>query len=91
MERRIEVRDGTERSKLYVTPLELTIVRSIAQGKSSREIAQETNKSCKTVESQRRNILKRLDCKNMPHLIYTLCEQKILLPETTPELTNPSL
>lgn len=90
MERRIEVKDIQKTGSLYVTPKELIVVRGIAEGKTTREIAREREVSYKTVEAQRRDVLRRLGCKNSPHLIYTLCQQRILLPEGAPELTNPS-
>jgi DNA-binding CsgD family transcriptional regulator len=79
MERRIRVREDPEKSGLYVTVAELAIVKEIAEGKTSREIAEERKVSYKTVEAQRRDVLRRLACKNMPHLITTLFREKILL------------
>jgi DNA-binding NarL/FixJ family response regulator len=79
MERRIAVREDTKTDSLYITYSELEIVRAIAEGKTSKEIALDRNVSFRTVEVQRRNVLKRLACRNMPHLINTLFRQKILV------------
>lgn len=79
MERRIVVREDPKDGIVYVTSAELKVVQGIAEGKTSKEIALERSVSHQTVEAQRRNLLKRLECKNMPHLITTLFREKILL------------
>ncbi len=79
MEGTIEVREPVKPSSLYVTPTELLVIKGIIEGKTAKEIAQERKVSPQTVQAHRRNVLKRLDCKNMPHLIYLLCKEKILL------------
>jgi DNA-binding NarL/FixJ family response regulator len=79
MERETAERPVFGRKSIYLTPAELAIVTAIAEGKTSGEIAEERFVSKKTVEAQRRGILQRLGCRNMPHLITTLFREKILL------------
>lgn len=79
MEPLIVVRDRTEKPTLYITMAELAVIREIAEGKTSLEIAAERSVSPKTVETQRNRLLKRLECKNTAHLIMKLCREKILL------------
>lgn len=61
-----------------ITPHELSIVELIAEGKSSREIAKERRLSLKTVETHRHNVMKRLKCRNTPHMIAILFREKLL-------------
>lgn len=79
MESRIVVRDGTEKKDLYVTKEELAVIKEIAEGKTTLEIALERSKSPKTVETQRNRLIKRLHCRNTAHLITTLFREKILV------------
>lgn len=79
MEAKIVVRDGTEKSGLYVTVAELAVIREIAEGKTSLEIAVARGVSPKTVSTQRNRLIKRLECENTAHLIMKLCREKILL------------
>lgn len=66
------------KTSFYMSETERSIVLSIAEGKTSREIGDERGVSHKTVEVHRRNVLKRTGCRNMPHLIHFLHRQKIL-------------
>lgn len=47
-----------------VTPREMDILRNLAMGKKSREIADELYISKHTVDTHRRNLLKKLECKS---------------------------
>lgn len=78
MDGEIVLKEDLQETTLGVSALELRIIKAIAKGKTSKEIAKEWGKSFKTVETQRHNMLKRLGCNNMPHLINMCWEQKIL-------------
>lgn len=59
------------RYKLLLQELSNTeqeLVALISKGKTSKEIAKETHRGIKTIESHRRNIFKKLDCKNVAEL-----------------------
>lgn len=57
---------------------ELAIVRGIAEGKTTKELAGELHLSTYTIETHRHNILQKLKCRNTPQLITLLFRQKIL-------------
>lgn len=78
METKISVREEPEKSSLFITKAELSIVAYIIEGKTSKEIAEERGTTARTIDLQRRNLLQKLGCRNMPHLIHTLWKQKIL-------------
>lgn len=62
--------------KLSETEQEIAFL--IAKGKTSKEVAEKTFRSLKTIETHRRNILKKLDCKNIAELTQlVLLAQKI--------------
>ena len=78
MVERITIKEPEEKSSLYLTPRELTIIKSVAQGKTSKEVGEELSISWKTVETHRRNIMQRLACSNMAQVVDILHKQGIL-------------
>ena len=59
------------KSKMYLnlTKRELTILRGIAKGESSKEIAEQLHISRHTVDTHRRTILEKTSCKNAVELV----------------------
>jgi len=57
---------------------ELAIVKELAEGLSSQEIADKRGVAFKTIEVHRHNVLKKTGCKNSVHLITTLFRKKVL-------------
>jgi len=58
-----------------ISPREREVLQLIAEGKSTKEISSILNTSIKTIESHRRQIMKKLDINNIPALIkYALRE-----------------
>ncbi len=61
-----------------LTPKEITIIRLICQGQSSKQIAAETKISFKTVLRHRENLRKKIQVKNVSELVsYALINQLI--------------
>lgn len=60
------------------TKRELEVIQKLAQGKSSSEIAELLYLSTYTVNTHKKNILRKTDCKNTPELI-TLCVREGLI------------
>lgn len=75
---KIIVREDPDKVSLLITKSELSIIQAIAEGKTSNEIAVDRGVSAKTIESHRRNVLKRLGCVNSANLIHVLHQEKIL-------------
>jgi DNA-binding CsgD family transcriptional regulator len=67
-----------KKTTFFISTRELKIVQSIAEGNTSKEVAIQYDMSHRTVDTIRNTVLRRLDCRNMPHLITTLFRQKIL-------------
>ena len=61
-----------------ITPREKEILRLVANGQSTKQIASELNISIRTVESHRINMLRKLKVNNMAELIKKVIELKIL-------------
>ncbi len=59
---------GRERGS-RVTPRELEIIRHIAEGMTSKEIAEKLGTSLKTVETHRQNIFRKLELGNAAQLV----------------------
>lgn len=78
MENMVPTKESGKKSSFCLTQAEMSIVLGIIQGKTTKEIAEDRRSAWKTVEVQRNNMLRKLRCHNMPHLINTLWEQKIL-------------
>jgi DNA-binding NarL/FixJ family response regulator len=52
-----------------LTEKEFEIIRFVHNGHSSKEIAQRTNRSVETINSQRKSILNKTSCKSMTEVI----------------------
>lgn len=63
--------------KFKLSPRELEIVRLIKSGHTTKEIAQLLDLSELTVETHRKNIFRKLNCRSMADLIRFACEQNI--------------
>lgn len=60
---------GGEDSYELLSPREREILQLVAEGKSSKEVANLLNLSVYTVETHRANLMKKLNLKSMPELI----------------------
>lgn len=64
--------------KMRLTPREIEIIKLIAQGKSAKEMAEELFLSLHTIDTHRRNILSKLDLKNIADLTRFAFENHLL-------------
>lgn len=55
--------------KSGITPKQLEVLKLIAEGKNSHEIAVKLQNSKKTIDSIRSNMLLRFDCTNVAQLV----------------------
>jgi DNA-binding NarL/FixJ family response regulator len=74
--RRERVRPDTEPDEL--SPREREVLQLIAEGKTSREIANILNLSVKTVQSHRANLMQKLDLHDRGDLIKYAIQKKII-------------
>jgi len=58
------------KEKLNFSPREMEVLTLVKEGLSSREIAKELEMSEDTVESYRRNMIKKAGAKNMVVVVY---------------------
>jgi len=72
------VKEDPGKRTLYITKTELSIVHALREGKTTKEIAKERDRSIKTVEVHRNAMLRRLRCHNTAQLINMLWEHQIL-------------
>lgn len=70
-------RDGFVQ-RMHLSPREIEIIRFVAQGKSAKEIADELFLSLHTVDTHRRNILVKLNLKNIADLTRFAFENHLL-------------
>ncbi len=61
-----------------ITPREYKIVKMISQGLTDKEIANNLGLSSRTIQSHRRNMMRKFEAKNSLHLIKILYELDIL-------------
>lgn len=61
-----------------VTKREKQIIKHIAQGSRNQDIAEELNISLNTVETHRKNLLRKLDMKNTTSLIYFVTKYRLI-------------
>lgn len=64
--------------KMRLTPREVEIIKLIAQGKSAKEIAAQLFLSLHTVDTHRKNILTKLNMKNIADLVRFAFENHLL-------------
>jgi DNA-binding NarL/FixJ family response regulator len=77
------VRCGDRKSsarKDRLTPREREIVQLLAEGKTSKEIADVLSLAVKTVETHRTNILRKLDCHSIAEVVLYAVRNKIVEP-----------
>ena len=72
----MEHRANSRRSTL--TPREREVVKMIAQGHSTKEIASLLGLSVKTVEAHRFNLMRKLDIHNRAQLVTYAIQKKIV-------------
>lgn len=72
-ERYYPLLDGTDTYNL--TPKELEIIKFVHEGLSSKEIAQLTNRSIETINSQRKSILAKTQCKSLTEVVVLAHQQ----------------
>lgn len=72
-------RGGRERGR-RVTPRELEIIRHIAEGLTSKEIADRLGTSLKTIETHRQNIFRKLELGNAAQLVRYAIREGLVKP-----------
>jgi DNA-binding CsgD family transcriptional regulator len=72
-------RGGRERGS-RVTPRELEIIRHIAEGLTSKEIADRLGTSLKTIETHRQNIFRKLELGNAAQLVRYAIREGLVRP-----------
>jgi DNA-binding NarL/FixJ family response regulator len=75
--RRLE-RSGGEDSYELLSPREREILQLVAEGKSSKEVANLLNLSAYTVETHRANIMQKLNLRSVPELILYAVRKGII-------------
>ena len=68
-ERALEERLGSEAELAVLTPRQKEVLQLIAEGYSTREIAERLHVSVKTVEAHRANLMERLEIHDVPGLV----------------------
>ena len=64
-----EAEDNNRKNGLRLTARQKQILQLLAEGKSSKEVAETLNISVKTAETHRANIMRRLDCHSVTELV----------------------
>lgn len=84
-ERALEEKLGSEAELAVLTPRQKEILQLIAEGNSTREIAELLGVSIKTVEAHRANLMERLDIRDVPGLVRLAIRTRLieLHPEST--------
>lgn len=66
------------KSPLLIRPSELSVVRLVIKGLTNKEIAIKLDRSEKTVETHRHNLMVKMGCVTMPQLVHKLHLERIL-------------
>ena len=61
-----------------LTKKEIAVLREIVKGRNNREIAEDFDKSVRTIEAHRFNIMKKLQVKNAVELVRVAIEDKLV-------------
>lgn len=61
-----------------VTKRQVAIIREMAEGKSTRQIAEALGVTVNTIEVQRHDIIKRTGCKNAVHVVATFLRSGVI-------------
>jgi len=64
-----------------ITPREKEIIIMIAQGLTSKDIAQKLSRSIKTIETHRANIMEKLELKNMADIVRYAFKSGLIQPD----------
>jgi len=65
-------------AKVELTPRELEVLQSVAEGSTTKQIADKLFISTRTVETHRMNLLKKFEAQNTAEMIHWALEQKII-------------
>jgi DNA-binding NarL/FixJ family response regulator len=71
-------RTGAEDSYELLSPREREVLQLVAEGKSSKDIANSLNLSVYTVETHRAKIMQKLNLKSLPELILYAVRKGII-------------
>jgi ligand-binding sensor domain-containing protein/DNA-binding CsgD family transcriptional regulator len=80
-EQALEERLGSEAELAVLTPRQKEILQLIAEGRSTREIAELFGISVKTVEAHRANLMERLDVYDVPGLVRLAIRSRLVALE----------
>jgi DNA-binding NarL/FixJ family response regulator len=64
--------------RLPLTEREVDILRLMARGMTSEEIGQQLRIATTTVNTHRRNMMERCDCRNSTQLVFLACKEGLL-------------
>jgi DNA-binding NarL/FixJ family response regulator len=70
----------TEPAESRITPRQREILKLLAEGKTSREVAVTLGMTIKTVDTHRSNIMKRLNCHSLGELVRYALRNQIINP-----------
>jgi len=79
-ERALEEQLGDQSELAVLTPRQKEILQLIAEGYSTREIADLLELSIKTIESHRANIMERLEIRDVPGLVRLAIRSRLVSP-----------
>jgi DNA-binding NarL/FixJ family response regulator len=74
----IPEQEPSPENKVTMTPREIEIVRAIAEGRTTREVADALGIAVNTVEVNRHNIIKKLGCRHMSHVVFQFCKAGLI-------------
>lgn len=64
--------------KTLVTDMELKVIKNLALGHTTDQVANELFRSVETIKSHRKNLLKKFNCKNTIELVSVLTKAGII-------------
>jgi ligand-binding sensor domain-containing protein/DNA-binding CsgD family transcriptional regulator len=81
-EQALEERLGSEAELAVLTPRQKEVLQLIAEGHSTREIAERLGVSIKTVEAHRSNLMERLEIHDVPGLVRLAIRSRLISLES---------
>jgi DNA-binding NarL/FixJ family response regulator len=78
--KKVKTPTETEPAASRITPRQREIVKLLAEGKTSKEVAVALGMSVKTAETHRANIMKRLNCHSISELVRYALRNQIIDP-----------
>lgn len=63
---------------LDLTPRELQVIRLVAQGLMSKEVAFELGSARKTIDNHRATIMEKLGAKSAAHMVWIACRRGLV-------------